>query len=305
MRSTEPVNERVLVVGECLVDELVSSTGEVSRHLGGSPANVALGLARLGRPVDLWTSLGADAEGHWLADELTAAGIRLVGETFAAPRTSLARGVVSADGSADWSFDLHWAPQGAPDTDGIAAVHVGSIGAVMAPGADRVWQVLRQAPTAWFRSYDVNARPSLTGTSPEVLTRVRAWLAWTDLARASVEDLAALWPGVPVNEVLAAWFSEGQRPGTVILTEGAAGLHRISRFSRELFVPPTDWPVVDTVGAGDAVTAAALDGVLRYRGELENWTLVAGQAAKAGELAVTRAGAQPPTQDELDQALAL
>lgn len=304
MRSTEPVNERVLVVGECLVDELVPETGEPTRHLGGSPANVALGLARLGRPVDLWTSFGDDDEGHWLADQLTAAGVRLVGDPFAAARTSKARGRLANDGAAHWTFELHWEPANLVLAPDLAAVHVGSIGAVLGAGADRVWHALKNTPATWIRSFDVNARTEITGRSAQVVARVRAWLAWTDVARASTEDLAALWPDESTEQVLAGWLSGTRRPGTVVLTDGAAGLHRISRFSREHFATTPNVAVVDTVGAGDAVTAALLDGVLNGRGELENWSTVAARAARAGELSVTRAGAQPPHRDELDRAVA-
>lgn len=290
----------MLVVGECLVDELHLADGGVRRYLGGSPANVAVALARLQRPVDLWTCLGDDPDGHWLADQLTTAGVRLVGDPFAARATSVARGTLDAAGVARWEFAMHWTPRGEPAFDEIAAVHVGSLGAVLAPGADRVAAVLATVPPWCLRSYDVNARPTASGDGAEVRERVEQWLAWTDVARASTEDLAALWPHLEPRQVVQHWFGSASRPGTAVVTDGPRGLHRISRYSREVYRPPASWPVVDTVGAGDAVSAAVIDTVLRYRGEMENWGRVAARAARAGELSVTRAGAVPPTLDELD-----
>lgn len=308
------MTERVLVVGECLVDELVGPDGSTTRHLGGSPANVAVGLARLGRPVDLWTCLGDDAAGHWLAEQLRRAGVRLVGEPFAAARTSVATGRPDAAGQVRWEVDLVWTPlplapapaQGwAPGeahgwASDVVAVHVGSLGAVTAPGADTVRAALQASPSRWFRSYDVNARVSVSGAGPEVVDRVSDWLAWTDVARASEEDLTALWPQRPVEETVQAWLAASTRPGTVVLTDGARGLRRFSRFSREHVASPAPGPVVDTVGAGDAVSAAVIDTVLRCRGDMEDWGIVARRAARAGALSVTRAGAHPPTRAELD-----
>ena len=67
-----------VVVGEALVD-LVGQRGSrtLVAHPGGSPANVALGLARLGDPVSLITSLGRDSLGEMVAGHLTASGVRV------------------------------------------------------------------------------------------------------------------------------------------------------------------------------------------------------------------------------------
>ena len=53
-----------LVIGEALID-IVAHTDDASvvEHVGGSPANVALALGRLGNPVRLLTALGPDARG--------------------------------------------------------------------------------------------------------------------------------------------------------------------------------------------------------------------------------------------------
>lgn len=331
------MSERVLVVGECLLDEIVGVDGSRTRRLGGSPANVAMGLAALGRPVDLWTSLGEDAAGRELADQLQTAGVRLVGEVFSAERTSVATGVLDAAGVATWTIDWVWQPEGSPvqqAADDVVAVHVGSLAAVFGDGAERVRRELAAVPTTWLRCYDVNARVGVSGRGPQVLHRVEEWLNWAHVARASVEDLNALWPDRSVEAVLLDWLGTGARPGTVVLTDGAAGLQRISRFSREVVPGPGSavgvsagsgvgaaagpsrawpsgaasqagsvaepWPVVDTVGAGDAVTAAMVDELLNRRGEMENWGPVVRRAQFAGALSVTRAGFCAPTAAELD-----
>ena len=50
---------------------------------------------------------------------------------------------------------------------------------------------LRDAATI---SYDVNARPAITGTGPDLVDRVEQMAALSDLVKASDEDLAALYP---------------------------------------------------------------------------------------------------------------
>ena len=58
--TTRERRSRTLVLGEALIDVVRRPDGAVAEHLGGSPANVALGLARLGHPVSLRTSIGSD-----------------------------------------------------------------------------------------------------------------------------------------------------------------------------------------------------------------------------------------------------
>jgi fructokinase len=87
----------MFVVGEALVD-LVGHRGSrtLTAHPGGSPANVALGLARLGNDVALTTRLGRDAFGEMIATHLRASGVRVGGGSDGDARTSLA--IATLDG---------------------------------------------------------------------------------------------------------------------------------------------------------------------------------------------------------------
>ncbi len=67
---------RGLVIGEALID--IVRGRDTAEHVGGSPLNVAVGLAKLGRDVDFLTHIGDDANGHRIADYLKAAGVQLV-----------------------------------------------------------------------------------------------------------------------------------------------------------------------------------------------------------------------------------
>ena len=92
---------RGLVIGEALID-IVEQDGRVTaEHVGGSPLNVAVGLARLGRSVDFLTHIGDDPHGRRIAEYVNAAGVQLVSGSQAAARTATARLSVGEDGSAE------------------------------------------------------------------------------------------------------------------------------------------------------------------------------------------------------------
>ena len=65
------------VIGEALVDVVSRPGGEAVRHPGGSPFNVAVGLARLEHPVTFLGTWGEDDDGRLLEQSLSAEGIEL------------------------------------------------------------------------------------------------------------------------------------------------------------------------------------------------------------------------------------
>src|ERR671929_156460 len=98
-----------VVIGEALVD-LVGQRGgrTLAAHPGGSPANVALGLARLGNRVTLTTRVGRDAFGTMIRDHLQASGVVVdSGPDDDAVKTSLAIATLAA-GIASYDFRMDW-----------------------------------------------------------------------------------------------------------------------------------------------------------------------------------------------------
>src|SRR5665647_2471897 len=92
--AVDQQEQRALVIGEALIDVVRRADGAVSEHPGGSPANVALGLGRLGRGVDLLTWFGRDAHGRLLTDHHPGGG-EVIGEQ---PTVRVAT----------YAFDLAW-----------------------------------------------------------------------------------------------------------------------------------------------------------------------------------------------------
>jgi len=295
---------RVSVVGEALVDLVTTSAGgEPRAHPGGSPANVALGLARLDVPVTLVTQLGPDAYGDLVREHLTGNGVRLADgwRSTAATSTALAR--LDAQGRATYEFKITWDPRDLTLPAETTAVHTGSLATLLAPGRDAVVELMRRARAAGVLvSYDPNVRPGLVPDREAFLADVERLVALADIVKLSEEDADWLYPGQDFAERARRWA----RPLT-LMTRGADGVLAVTP-DRSLRVPSVAIDLVDTVGAGDAFTAGLLAalgraGVLtpeRLRCASEpQLAAAAGEAALVAALTCARPGADPPTLAEL------
>ena len=125
----------ITVVGESLVD-VVARQGhdEVTVHPGGSPANVAVALSRLGQPTALVTQIGADGYGALIRTHLESNGVDVILAGPAGQPTSRALATLDAYGAASYEFDLSWDVRGLRLAEESIALHIGSLGVVLAPG---------------------------------------------------------------------------------------------------------------------------------------------------------------------------
>jgi fructokinase len=297
------VAESVLVAGESLVDVVVGPDGAtLDVAPGGAPLNIAVGLARLGVPAHLLTSFGGDAYGDRVDRHLRASGVRLQPGSRAAARTSVARALLDTDHQATYAFDLCFdPPPGTLPTD-CAAVHVGSLGTVTAPGAAAMRDLAVRAREAGLVvSYDPNVRPAVAGDEADPWCDVRRQAADAHVVKLSDEDAEHLWPGRAADEVLDLLL-DGEETLLAVLTRGARGL-RLATGDLRTDVPAPAVQVVDTVGAGDACMAALL-AALRARRRLTRSGLralsaadleaVGSVAARVSALTCSRRGADPP-----------
>ncbi len=293
----------VLVVGESLVDIVRRADGTSVEYAGGSAANVAVALARLGRPVAFVTAYADDERGAVLARHLNQSAVAVTGDPHALERTATALATLAADGSASYTFDIDWRLNAVPDLSPVV-VHTCSLGAVLTPGADDVRRLLeRQRPTATI-SYDINARPAVTGAGPDVVRAVEEVVVLADLVKASDEDLEALYPDATVEQSVAHLLGLG--PAAVVVTrgrDGATWFHAAGRVD----APSTDVEVADTIGAGDTFGAAMLDALWElnaFGGRLAALDAsaietVLRRAARAAAVTVSRPGADPPYRHEM------
>jgi fructokinase len=293
----------VLVVGESLVDIVRRADGTTVEYAGGSAANVAVALARLGRPVELATSFADDARGAVLARHLNQSAVGLLGDPHQLEHTSTAVATIADDGSASYTFDIEWRLPEIPEV-APRVVHVCSLGAVMEPGAGDVRRLLERLRPGATVSYDVNARPAVTGTGPIVVRAVEAVVALADLVKASDDDLSELYPGRTVEQSVDRL--RGLGAAAVVVTRGARGATWFGADGR-VDVGAVEVEVADTIGAGDTFGAGVIDALAELGavgGRLPGLGVhevegVLRHAARAAAVTVSRPGADPPYRHEL------
>lgn len=303
-----------VVVGEALVD-LVGQRGgrTLAAHPGGSPANVALGLARLGNPVTLKTRVGRDAFGAMIRDHLEASGVVIdAGSDDDAVATSLAIATLAA-GIASYDFRIEWdVPSLVPLPVETRCLHTGSLATVLPPGDAKVVDLMEREHDRGrvTVSYDPNVRPALMGDPATARAAVERLVALCDVVKVSDEDLRWLYPDRPDEEVAGVWLASG--PALVVVTRGGAGVYAVSR-NVELRRPAIPIDLVDTVGAGDSFTSGLLDGLRRAEligaarrealAAIDEATLehVVDAAAQIAAITCSRPGADPPTRAQVDR----
>lgn len=304
---------RALVIGEALVDVVVHADGRREEHPGGSPANVALGLGRLGRPVDLLTWLAHDAYGGRVKSHLESSGVHLLTGNRSALATPVAIARLDAQGQASYDFELTWDLPTAWDGDDAAplVVHTGSIATTLKPGGPAVLRAVTARRSTSTITYDPNARPVLMGTPLQARAIVEEFVRVADVIKASDGDLTWLYPGQKPDDVAARWARSG--PAIVVVTHGEDGAFAATASGAHLHVPAPQVRVVDTVGAGDSFMSGLIDG-LWTEGLLGASRRAALKAIDSGVLqrvlerciriaaiTVSRAGANPPKRAELGE----
>lgn len=294
----------IVVVGEALVDVVVSPEGGTTRRPGGSPLNVAVGLARLGEETVLVTRLGADEDGAMVRDHLAASNVHLLGGTPAAG-TGVATARLTGSGDAGYEFTVGWDLEPISLPSGTTALHFGSLGALLPPGADAVTALAEAASNAGLPvSYDPNVRPAVTPDADAAWPQVCRHSGIADLVRLSEDDAAFLRPEDAPTDVAAQLLDCGAR--LVVITSGEGVTTALSH-AGEAAVPAPTADVVDTVGAGDSFMAALVAATLPdRRSDPRGWAPGSADivgyvtaAHAAATVTVARAAADPPWRHEL------
>jgi fructokinase len=303
----------ITVIGESLVD-IIREAGQAAParvHAGGSPLNVAVGVARLGFASNLVTHYADDQYGLMIAEHVQSNGVTVIRGGNA--HTSTATATLGSDGAATYKFDISWDLSGAT-LPALAAVetsshvHTGSIAALLGPGDQATFGLLGAAGERATISFDPNCRPAISPDVVTARTQAERFAAASDIVKASDEDLAWLYPHRTPEESLEAWLQLG--PSVAALTRGAAG--PILRTGRErVEMPAESVSVADTIGAGDSFMAALIAGLaqlealgaagrqrLQALGADELHALAA-YANRAAAITCSRPGANPPREAEL------
>lgn len=250
---------------------------------GGSGANVAVWLARLGRPVTFIGRVGDDLFGAWLREDLRAEGVEPVLITDPARGTSVIQVLVEPDGERtmvpDRGANAWWQPEEIPleIIAGAELLHV--VGYMLLDQASRPGALTAMA---YARSHGVPI--SLDPSSHGPLTRMGVADFWDLVGRPDIllpnrEEARALTGRLVPEEMLTALRGRADVVAIKLDQEGclaAAG-------SEVVRVPAAETHVVNATGAGDAFNA----------GFLATWLTGAGLSAaccagvRLGTLAVT------------------
>jgi fructokinase len=259
----------ILVCGEALMDVFAAAetaTGlMLDARVGGSPFNVAVGLARMKQPVAFLSSVSTGFLGDRLMSALHAEGVNTTAVARTAAPTTLSLVGLDAQGVPAYSFYGHGAADRQLKVAGLAAltplahqvqaIHVGSYATVVEPMASTLRALVERENKRCLIAYDPNLRLN-------VEPHLDAWkhtVAWmlprTHLLKISDEDLGLLQPGVALADFAAHASSQGVT--WVIVTQGGEGAQAWCAHGH-VQVPSPHVGVIDTVGAGDTFQAALL-----------------------------------------------
>ncbi|MBR0722648.1 carbohydrate kinase family protein [Bradyrhizobium manausense] len=309
----------ILVCGEAVIDLFVTRRGrsEMSTRAvaGGSPFNVAIGLARLGVRTAFLSGISRDHFGAFLADRLACEG---VGDGFLVrtDRPSTISIVATTDngepnyafhgdGAADRSLQLAHLPNTLPDD--IQALTFGSYSMAVEPVGTTFAALARRMHGRCVISVDANVRPTVVSDMQGWAVAAERFYRTATMIKASDEDVRVAWGGrLSIADAAAYWLKCGA--GLVVVTEGAKGATAFSA-AGSVSVPGRSVVVRDTVGAGDTFHAALL-AQLAKTGRLHPEAIAAldlsairellAYATAAAAITVSRDGADLPTTTEID-----
>lgn len=270
----------VLIVGDTNVDLIIrlpERAGGVSQpepHMegGGTAANTAVALARLGVPVSFAGAIGGDGYGRWIVEDFGREAVDTRGliilEHFFTPIVFV---IVSADGE---RYPIIWPTQGWAHTQlrpedldpaligGARWLHTTGMCLRASPACEAVLHAMELARAAGITvSIDLNLRAELWGWPDEVRRTVERAIELADVVFGSAHEEIALVAGRDDVQEAARALCAGRR--TIVARLGAQGTLAAAP-AEEVHVPAFPTTLVNTVGAGDAFNggfiAARLDG---------------------------------------------
>ncbi|MDT3623147.1 aminoimidazole riboside kinase [Cronobacter malonaticus] len=280
------MSAKVWALGDAVVDLLPDGHGRLLQCPGGAPANVAVGVARLGGASGFIGRVGRDPFGAFMTQTLKDENV----DTRAmhqdpAHRTSTV--VVALDDCGERSFtfmvrpsaDLFLTADDLPPFGAGEWLHVCSIALCAQPSRDTAFEAMARIKRAGgFVSFDPNIREDLWPDTAQLRDCIERALALADVVKLSLEELAFI-AGADDEESALALARRHAIP-LLLITRGAEGVDAC--FNGELHhYPAVPVECVDTTGAGDALVAGLL------------WSLAAhGLPQSAVQLAPVIAAAQ-------------
>ena len=319
----------VVCLGEALIDMVAQQKGVTiaespgfSPAPGGAPANVAVGVAKLGVRSAFLGKVGADPFGYLLRDTLHCYGVDVGGMRFDQnARTALAFVSLTREGVPDFIFyrnpsaDMLYEP-GDVDTHRLRRskiFHFGSISLLDEPVRSATLFALQIArESGALISYDPNMRPALWRSEEDGKQQMEAGMRYADVVKMNETELQFL-TGIRAPEVgVTHLFNRFSQLVLIAITLGEKGCYYATpTCSGTVAGIPVE--VVETVGCGDAFVAGMLvqlrkrakgrEGVRHLSDSDLHRTFLYANAA--GAITASRSGAIPalPTDAEVAEML--
>jgi fructokinase len=307
----------VLVIGEALVDVVHGINGEIKNIPGGSPANTAVALARLGTKTYMKARTSTDQFGTEIRNYLTSQNINLDYSLVVKNPSSVVNALIQKDGSAKYEANLRGAADygwtfeeldQVIDPD-IQIVQLGSLTSYIEPGATNVekwFSKLRQS-NKYLLTFDPNIRHPLDGENEvDVRSRAKKLASLSHVVKASDEDLNWIFSNNNPQDSAINIIESGA--SLVVVTLGKKGAFAVNKKLEIVEVKANEIAVIDTIGAGDTFAAALITQLLENswinKNALENLssddlTEILTNCSAASAITCSRQGANPPHRHEV------
>lgn len=324
----------IITIGEILVD-LVCQEPKLKEHkiydfkmaAGGAPANVAIGLAKMGFPVSFMGGVSDDSFGRWLFDYLESSGVD-TGLIKKIPQSCTRHAYIYTEESGNRVLD-HITSHNCPDSlfqismsapaelAQASIVYWGSVMQSSVEGAKNLEDILQLVLPSTLTIYDPNIRTCLWANQMERLKHCLEHSAQkVDILKLSDNELSFFTNEADVQAASRIIF-ERYQPALLVVTLGEKGALYTSPKGKG-FVEGFQVSSVEMTGAGDGFVAGLLGGIyalsqLTHRSAKETLlTLTFAEIATllrkanaVGAFATTQPGATAglPTKQQLNEFL--
>lgn len=269
---------QIVCLGELLIDFVSLESGvslveapSFQKAAGGAPANVAVGLARLGHKVGFVGKVGAESFGEFLMGVLRENHVDVSGMAVDhEARTMLAFVSLTLEGERDFMFyrhpsaDMRLTPEEIPEQliANAAIFHYGSISLISEPCRSATFHALEIAQKAGcLISYDPNLRLGLWESKELARREMLHGMTYANIVKINDDELEFLTGTRNFQEGAAQLLEYG--PALIIITLGKNGCYFYSS-SAEGKTPGFPIQAIDTTGAGDGFVAGLLSGLLGH-----------------------------------------
>ena len=306
------MNKRVWVLGDAVVDLIPEEDGRLLKCPGGAPANVAVGISRLGGNSGFIGRVGDDPFGAFLRKTLDDEAVNTeFMHRDPHHRTSTVVVENDADGERSFTFmvrpsaDLFLQSVDIPAFSAGEFLHLCSISLSAEPSRSSAFLAMAQMKAAGGQvSFDPNIRHDLWPDENALRECLEQALSLADVIKVSEDELAYLTGESLLSEGILR-LCQRHDPALLLVTQGKDGVSVYRRQDASLMqYPAPKVQAVDTTGAGDAFVAGLLAGLAQHgpQPSPEAWHAIIRQALTCGALATTARGAMTALPDA--QALA-